>query len=186
MLRFKEGWTGKTIDPNDAVRADAQISLRWFGSERVSHARDCVQRQQAWLMRELTRMHELFYGRNSTPHFWRIWASSGDLRSARAARLLHLQLLPLPRDDLPALRLVRQVDVAVLRLPLLRPDRCLPRGLCQGDLCLASSVRWLSPLRLVNKPLRNQSCELSDFLTRRLCSLHSARSWRRTSTRRWG
>ena len=23
MLRFKEGWTGKTIDPNDAVRADA-------------------------------------------------------------------------------------------------------------------------------------------------------------------
>ena len=33
MLRFKEGWTGKTIDPNDAVRAATQISLRWFGSE---------------------------------------------------------------------------------------------------------------------------------------------------------
>ena len=30
MLRFKEGWTGKTIDPNDAVRAATQIRLRWL------------------------------------------------------------------------------------------------------------------------------------------------------------
>ena len=142
MLRFKEGWTGKTIDPNDAVRAATQIWLRRFGSERVSHARDCVQRQQAWLMRELTRMHELFYGRSYTcncflclatifPRF----ASCAKWMSRCCGCLCCGQIDAFREDCVKCSQLAANIYQAMgLMDPLINPSSVLPVDFLPGEL----------------------------------------------------